>query len=115
MQQWFFDNIEEFEPKIGFKTSFVVQSGERTFTHLREITEVVPLQKITYRWRYKEYLGDSFVKFELNENEGSIPLRLSTEVIADFPDDIPEFKRESGVQGWNYFISKQPKKYLEKV
>ena len=115
MQEWFFDLIEEFEPKIGFKTRFALQSGERTFTHLWEITEVVPLQKITNRWRYNEYLGDSSVKFELNEKAGSTLLRLSSEVIADFPDDIPEFKRESGVQGWNYFIGKQLKAYLEKL
>ena len=112
MREWFFDNIEAFEPKIGFKTSFEVHSGERTFTHLWEITEVVPLQKITYRCRYTEYPGDSFVKFELNEKAGSTLLRLSTEVKADFPDDIPEFKRKSGVQGWNYFIGKQLKAYL---
>lgn len=113
MREWFFDNIEEFEPKIGFKTSFAVQSGERTFTHLWEITEVVPLHKITYRWHYTEYPGDSFVKFELNEKAGFTRLRLSTEVIVDFPDEIPEFKRESAVHGWNYFIGKQLKAYLE--
>ena len=61
---------------------------------------------------YNEYPGDSFVKFELNEKAGSTLLRLSTEVKADFPDDIPEFKRKSGVQGWNYFIGKQLKAYL---
>ncbi len=115
MREWFFNNIEEFKPKIGFKTSFEVQSGGRTFTHLWEITEVVPLHKITYRWRYNEYSGDSFVKFELNEKVGSTLLKVSTEVIADFPDDIPEFKRESAVQGWNYFIGNQLKAYLERL
>jgi len=115
MREWFFDNIEAFEPKIGFKTSFVVQSGERNFTHFWEITEVMPLQKITYKWHYKEYPGDSFVKFELNKRKDPTLLRVSTEVIADFPNDIPEFKRESAVQGWNYFITKQLKAYLEKL
>jgi len=114
MREWFFDNIMEFEPRVGFKTSFALQSGERTFTHLWDITEVVPLEKIEYRWRYKEYPGISFVKFELNEKAGSTRLRLSTMVIADFPDGIPEFKRESGVQGWNYFIGEQLRAYLEK-
>ena len=75
---------------------------------------MVPLQKITYRWGYKEYPGDSFVKFDLNKKEGSTILRVSTVVKADFPDDIPEFKRESGVQGWNYFIGNQLKAYLGK-
>ena len=63
---------------------------------------------------YNEYPSDLVVKFELNEKAGSTLLRLSTEVIADFLDDIPEFKRESGVQGWNYFIGKQLKAYLDK-
>ena len=76
---------------------------------------MVPLHKITYRWRYNEYSGDSFVKFELNEKVGSTLLKVSTEVIADFPDDIPEFKRESAVQGWNYFIGNQLKAYLERL
>jgi len=31
-----------------------------------------------------------------------------------FPDDIPEFKRESGVEGWNYLIKKSLKAFLEK-
>ena len=63
---------------------------------------------------YNEYPSHLVVKFELNEKAGSTLLRLSTEVIADFLDDIPEFKRESGVQGWNYFIGKQLKAYLDK-
>ena len=32
----------------------------------------------------------------------------------DFPDDIPEFKRESDVEGWTFFISKSLKEFLEK-
>jgi len=63
---------------------------------------------------HNEYPSDSFLKIEPNEKAGSTRLRLSTKVIADLPDDIPEFKRESGVQGWNYFIGKQLKAYLEK-
>jgi hypothetical protein len=41
-------------------------------------------------------------------------LRLTYIVIEKFPEDIPEFTRESGMVGWNYFIRKKLKEYLEK-
>jgi hypothetical protein len=40
-------------------------------------------------------------------------LRLTAQVLEDFPEDIPEFKRESGVEGWTYFIKKSLKEFLE--
>ncbi|MFN3162708.1 MAG: SRPBCC domain-containing protein [Pseudohongiellaceae bacterium] len=33
MRQWFFDNIPNFEPRVGFKTEFTVDAGERQFLH----------------------------------------------------------------------------------
>lgn len=114
MRKWFFVNIPEVEPKVGFKTSFAVRSEDRTFTHFWDITKVVPLKTLEYRWRYKEYPGDSLVLFELFQQGNTTLLRLSTRVLADFPDDIPEFTRESAVQGWNYLLGKSLKEYLEK-
>src|SRR5210317_1717385 len=67
MKQWFFSNIPAFEPRIGFYTEFDVQSGDRIFTHRWKIIEVVPLNRIKYRWSYKEYMGEGFVTFELVE------------------------------------------------
>ena len=63
LKQWFFENIESFEPKKGFETQFVVHVKNRSFTHLWKLTEVIPLKKIIYNWKYKEYDGDSFVPF----------------------------------------------------
>jgi uncharacterized protein YndB with AHSA1/START domain len=114
MREWFFGNIAEFEPKVGFKTRFAVQSEDRTFTHLWDITKVVPLKTLEYRWCYKEYPGDSLMFFELLDQGNTTLLRLSTRVLADFPDDIPEFTRESAVEGWNYLLGKSLKEYLEK-
>jgi hypothetical protein len=34
------------------------------------------------------------------------------EVVEDFPDDIPEFDRESCQSGWNYLISESLSSYL---
>ena len=57
MIKWFFDNIPEFKPEVGFKTQFPVKAGERTFHHLWTITEAIPLQKVVYDWRTKDLLA----------------------------------------------------------
>lgn len=113
MRQWFFEQISEFQPEIGFYTEFVIENEGRTFTHCWTIREVVPEKKIVYRWNYPEYAGDSNVHFEIEAITNGSKLRVSTEVIEDFPSDIPEFRRESGVAGWKYFIQDRLLKYLE--
>ena len=37
------------------------------------------------------------------------------ELVAGSTDDIPEFKRENGVAGWEYFIKNSLKTYLESL
>jgi uncharacterized protein YndB with AHSA1/START domain len=113
MTQWFFDNIEAFEPNVGFTTRFVVEHENRTFPHLWKITEVEPLRKITYNWKYEGYAGDSFVTFELFEEGNNTRLKLTHTLTKDFPQDIPEFARESCIGGWNYFIRQSLKDYLK--
>lgn len=114
MRQWFFENIPAFEPVVGFKTQFTVNSEDRQFPHLWKITEVIPLKKIVYNWTYEGYKGNSFVTFQLSEiNSHLTELTLTTKVTEDFPDDIPEFKRESCVGGWNYFIKDRLSEYLK--
>ena len=112
MRQWFFENIEAFEPKVGFTTKFVVENEGRIFRHLWGITEVTPKKKICYNWKYEGYTGDSIVTFTLSTNNNYTQLRLTHQVTADFPQDIPEFKRESCLDGWNYFIKKRLNEYL---
>ena len=46
----FFGDIESFWPELGFRTQFEVKVEERIFTHLCEITEVIPHKKSTYNW-----------------------------------------------------------------
>nr|WP_321245025.1 SRPBCC domain-containing protein [uncultured Psychroserpens sp.] len=112
MTQWFFDNIPDFEPVVGFKTEFTVQSEDRIFPHIWVITEVIPQKKIVYNWSYTGYNGDSIVTFELIEDGHQTKLRLTTKIVEDFPYEIPEFKWESCLAGWNYFIKDSLTKYL---
>jgi len=112
MVQWFFDNIEAFEPVVGFQTHFTVENEGRVFPHLWKITEVKPLQKITYNWKYEGYPGDSYLTFELTEQGSDTRLTVTHRVIESFPQNIPEFKRESCLGGWHYFIKQRLHDYI---
>ena len=115
MPKWFFENIPEFKPEHGFETSFVVQNEDRIFPHVWKVTEVVPHKLIRYSWRYDGYKGDSFLTMEIFEEGSSTRLKLTHTVTEDFEDGIPEFTRESGLQGWTYFIKENLVKYLDSV
>lgn len=113
MKKWFFPNIPSFEPVVGFKTAFIIQSEDRVFPHKWTLTEVIPMKKIAYEWQFEGYPGKAISTFEIEEGDSYTTLRLTATVLEKFPDHIPEFKRESGVAGWNYFIKGSLKGYLE--
>lgn len=113
MQLWFFENMPDFKAEVGFKTLFKVYSGKRTFTHLWEIVEVIPQQKIVYSWKYLEYAGTAFISFELIKNNTQTILTVTNTVLEDFTEKIPEFKSESCLDGWQYFIQKRLKNFLQ--
>lgn len=115
MRQWFFENIPSFKPEIGFETKFDVKSQDRVFPHLWKVVDVNPGIMITINWKYEGFSGDSLVKFELSEENGLTKLRLSVEILSSFQDDIPEFRRESCITGWEYFLKNRFKSYLEKL
>jgi len=114
MRKWFFDNIPDFKPEVGFEIEFDVETGGRVFPHQWKITKVESGKLIEYNWKYGGYQGDAYVTFELTPEENATRLRLTNIVVEDFQDDIPEFKRESCIGGWNYFIKERLKKYLDK-
>jgi len=107
MRQWFFANIPEFKPELNFETRFLITNEGRQFTHVWKIIDVIPFQRITYHWSYPEYSGSAKVTFELNQQDHKTTLTLTNTILNDFPQDIPEFKRESCIGGWNYFIKQQ--------
>lgn len=113
MKNWFFEQMEDFKPQVGYKTAFPVISGDRTFTHLWKVLAVEPNKKITTQWTYTEYIGEGHVTFLLDKvNEDTTKLTLINEVIADFPTDVPEFTRDSCTAGWNYFLGERLTAYL---
>ena len=113
MRHWFFENIPDFKPQVGFTVEFDVDAGERIFPHHWTITRVEPGKLIEYNWNYTGYAGHAIVIFEVISVNDSSMLRLTNIVTEDFQEDIPEFKRESCVGGWTYFIKQRLKDYLE--
>ena len=112
MRQWYFENIPAFKAEVGFETQFEITNQGRVFPYRWKVTKVVPLKTLEYNWKYDGYPGDSFVAFELFEQNDRTKLRLTARVVESFPEDIPEFTRESGVGGWTYFITQSLRTFL---
>lgn len=112
MKKWYFEVLQAFEARVGFTTSFKVSSEERVFTHQWKVIEVIPGQKITYSWEFEEYPGISTSTFEITGDDHKSELTLTVLVQQDFPSGIPEFKRESCIGGWEYFLKGNLKDYL---
>jgi len=70
------------------------------------------LNRICVRWDFDEYPGDSTLAFELSGTEEGVLVRVIDTIIEDFPQDVPEFKRESCRGGWEYFLGRL-KEYVE--
>jgi len=114
MQQWYFPNIPEFRPELGFETQFLIQNEGRNFTHIWKVKEVIPNQLIGYSWNFEEYIGEAYSNFHLEEKEGKTQLTLESHVVEEFPSNISEFKRESGQAGWDYLIKESLANFLSK-
>lgn len=112
MINWYFENIPDFKPVVGFRTEFNITSGERDFLHKWHVTEVIPNEKIVYNWQYDGYHGSADVCFLLYEIDGRTKLELKVIILEDFNEGIPEFTRESCMNGWKYFINQRLKEYI---
>jgi uncharacterized protein YndB with AHSA1/START domain len=114
MIKWYFENIPDFKPIIGFETNFNIHHNDKDYLHLWKVTDVIPLQRIVYNWKYKGYAGDSFVVWELTTNDNKTILKFSHHGQSSFPQDNPDFTRESCIKGWNTFIQERLKDFLDK-
>ena len=114
MKSWYFD-LADFKAEVGFTFQFIGgPSPEKQYLHLCEITEVIPLKKLTYSWRYDGYPGKSFVTFELHEQEEKTLLKLIHKGLGTFASENPDFAIHNFEEGWDEIINKSLKEYLEK-
>ena len=115
MIQWYFENIPDFQPVVGFETRFNVVAESREFLHIWKITETIPEQKIAYSWTFEGITGQSLVTFELSGDDDSCKLKLTSAGLENLPDDIPEFTRESCHAGWKHFIQDRLAEYMRSL
>jgi len=113
MRKWYFETMHSFKPEVGFETEFNVSSNGIDYLHSWRVTEVIDEKKITYRWKFGGYKGESFVTFELSKDNHLTKLKLSEIGIESFPQDNPDFSRKSWMDGWNYFIRESLKAFLD--
>jgi uncharacterized protein YndB with AHSA1/START domain len=113
MKKWYFD-LPEFKAEVGFTFEFTGgPSPEKQYRHLCQVTEVIPEKKLTYSWRYDGYAGNSFVTFELSEEDGATHLRLTHSGIETFPKENPDLAKGNFVEGWNSIVNDSLRDYLE--
>ncbi len=113
MQQWYFPNIPDFKTEIDFETRFLIQNEGRNFTHIWKVKEIEPYKVIGYSWNFEEYAGEGHTTFKIVKKDGETLLTLKSIVIEPFPEDILEFKRESGQAGWEYLINQSLVSFLK--
>jgi uncharacterized protein YndB with AHSA1/START domain len=112
MRKWFFQEIPDFKPIEGFEIAFSVFSGGRKFIHQWRILKVKKRAHLRLDWRYAGYPGESIVDFYISEAVGGSRLDFKHRFTSDFPDEIPEFSRESCAGGWQYFLLERLPEYL---
>lgn len=114
MKEWYFD-IAEFKPEKGFEFQFTGQGhkGEQ-YLHLCKITDVVPGKKLAYSWTYEGLQGYSVVTFELFDEGPATRLKLTHEGLETFPENNPDFAKESFMEGWTHIIGKSLQEFVEK-
>jgi len=116
MRQWYFPQLEQFKPEVGFETQFNVHHEGKDYLHIWKITEVVPLKKISLVWKYGGYSGQSLLRFELFAEGGKTKLILTHDGIETFmPKKYPELGKENFTKGWTQFMDKSLKEFLEKA
>jgi len=112
MRQWYFEQIEDFRPEVGFETQFDIEVNGRIFRHQWKVTEVFPGESITYTWRYEGFPGLGATEWKLSKTAAGTKLVLISTGIESFSQDIPEFTRKSGQAGWEYFIQQRLPSFL---
>jgi uncharacterized protein YndB with AHSA1/START domain len=115
MKQWYFD-LKDFKAEVGFEFNFMGGDDKKQWLHLCKINEVINEKKLTYSWKYDGYKGISYVTFELIPEGKNTRLKLTHGGLESFPvDEVPEFKKENFVEGWNQIIGTSIKEFVEKV
>lgn len=115
MKQWYFD-LKEFKAIPGFEFEFEGGPEDRVYIHQCKIVEVIPLEKLSYTWKYKGYEGGSLVTFELFEEGERTRLKLTHEGLESFGvNNNTDFDKNNFDAGWSHIIGTSINDYINKT
>lgn len=111
MKIWYFPQLEEFEPKVGFKFQF--NDNNSKYQKKWIVTKIVKDVTFAHSWSYKGYKGQAEVIFDLFSEGDSTKLKVTQTNLDTFPSD-PHFARERFEWGWDNLLGQNLKDLLEK-
>jgi len=114
MRQWFFPEMADFRPEVGFEVEFTVHYQGRDYVHQWKVTAVVPGRTLVYDWLYGGVPGRSAVAWQLTPEPGGTRLTLTHTGQSSFPQADPAFRRASCQSGWDYFLHDSLAAYLDR-
>lgn len=110
MRSWYFPQLLNFEPVVGFKFQF--DDNHADYQKEWVVTKVTAGKTLAHNWAYKGFQGSSEVIFDLFSDEGNTVLRVTQTNLESFPDH-PHFKRERFEWGWDNLLGNNLKQLLE--
>jgi uncharacterized protein YndB with AHSA1/START domain len=112
MEKWYF-NFSDFKLEPGFEFQFTGGTENKQYLHLCKITDIIPLERLSYSWRYEGYPGNTIVTFELRGEKDKTRLRLTHSGLETFPVDNPDFARHNFEAGWGDIIGTSLLNFVE--
>ncbi|PIQ21496.1 MAG: ATPase [Cytophagales bacterium CG18_big_fil_WC_8_21_14_2_50_42_9] len=110
MKEWYFPQLQKFEPIVGYKFQFDDNSSE--YQKEWVVTKVKDARTLAHSWAYKGYPGSSEVIFDLFADENKTRLSVTQTDLESFPNH-PHFQRERFEWGWDNLLGQNLRHLLE--